>query len=437
MSQTSHQPHFYPLPPQDNEQPLRCPFAHRHQQDHDHDQEKQEPAVESACPYHPQEIGQDGMHDEMPPEHEELKKGYTGSTCPFLETNDVGDNEEEETVSGEMTVPTEHESDCILRNDAQPSIIETVYHTLPPLTATPQNAKEARQRMDQVINAQREAQCAIHRATEQIIVAQNNLNNAEIQKMAADELIRTNTEELADLLLQEDTPWNKMYRKLVEYKIKHGHCDVKRLFTKEEKVAFPELAELSQFVGKVRRKSQDHLERIEPYKIAVLNRLEFDWAPRDNAWMQNYEKVKAYMIENPGKLPQRRKSELGVWANGQIIEYNKFMVNNPKAYITQKKIDMLNRINFPWDRTQNTWLERFQSLQQFHSKNNHCRVSKTFENQVLYRWVTKERMKYRNYLAKQKPCQSDEQWNLLKTIGFMEGSKIPVVAKKRRMDYED
>jgi len=423
--------------PQEIEQQLQCPYAHRHQlQDHHHKEQSKEVSA-ATCPYRPQDYNQEEMHDEMPPEHEELKKGYSGNTCPFLETNtDTADNEEEAvqiSVLSGILLP---------ENDAEPNVVQTISRDPPTSLLTihaPQNAIEARQRMDQVIEAQREAQRAIDRAKEEIVLAQKNLIHAEAHKVSADEVLVANTEELTDLLLQEYSQWNSMYQTLVEYKAKHGHCDVKRQLTKEEKEAFPELAALSLFVGKIRsegRKPQGHPERIEPYRIVALNRIGFDWAPRDNAWIQNYEKVKAYLEENPGKLPQRRKSELGVWANGQIIEYNKFMAGNTKAYITQKKIDMLNDINFPWDRTQNTWMERFQSLQKFHAKYGHCRLTKTYEDQVLYRWVTKERMKYRNHIANQKPCQTAEQWNLLKDIGLMEGSKIPVVAKKRKLDED-
>lgn len=426
------------------DQPLQCPYAHRHQLPHQQELEQDKGAPAASCPYRPQDINQEEMHDEMPPEHEELKKGYFGKTCPFLELNtDTADNEEEEV---QISVPS---GMFLPANDAEPNVVQIIRRD-PPTSLlamhAPQNAVEARLRMDQVIEAQREAHRAVDRANEEIVFAQNNLIHAQAHRLSADKVLVANTEELTDLLLQEYSQWNGMYRTLVEYKVKHGHCDVKRQLTKEEKEAFPDLAALSQFVGKIRsegRKPQGHPERIEPYRIVALNRIGFDWAPRDNAWIQNYEKVQAYLEENPGKLPQRRKSELGVWANGQIIEYNKFMAGNTKAYITQKKIDMLNEINFPWDRTQNTWIERFQSLQKFHAKYGHCRLTKTYEDKVLYRWVTKERMKYRNHISNQKPCQTDEQWNLLKDIGLMEGSKIPVVAKnpvmakKRKFDEDD
>jgi Helicase associated domain. len=86
---------------------------------------------------------------------------------------------------------------------------------------------------------------------------------------------------------------------------------------------------------------------------------------------------------------------------------------------------------------QNTWLERYQALKEFHSKYGHCRVTKTYEDQVLYRWVTKERMKYRNYLAGEKPCQTTEQWTLLEKLDFMEGNKISVVPKNENWTWKD
>jgi hypothetical protein len=468
------------------------------------------------------------IHDEiMPPEHEELKKGYAGKTCPFLESTGLGDHDEEgdEDVNqdeiemkghdGSLFHPTAigspfgHDKLLVLGQQQQlhhgreeamnhcpfhrissssssggggglslngpketiqnlqsstatnildispmtknsKSNLLSSSQPLPPQPPPPQTAAQARRQMDDILSEQKKAQEAIHQCQQRLIQAQQDLDRAMMQKSALDQMAMESAEAWTDLLLQDgdsnnnnhkkNSKWNEMYRKLEEYKAQHGHCDVKRQLTKREKEMDPDLAALSQWVGKIRnegRKAESDSERMmEPYKVVALNRLGFDWAPRDNAWMQNYERVKVYLEKNPGRLPQRRKSELGVWANGQIIEYNKFMAGNSKAYITQHKIDLLNKINFPWDRMQNTWMERYQALKEFHSKYGHCRVTKTNEDQVLYRWVTKERMKYRNYLAGEKPCQTSEQWKLLEKLDFMEGNKIPVVAKKRKLDVD-
>ena len=143
----------------------------------------------------------------------------------------------------------------------------------------------------------------------------------------------------------------------------------------------------------------------------------------EKAW-EYYEKIRDYIQQNPGKLPQRRKDPLGTWCNGQIVEYNKFISGDKKAYITQKKIDLLNAIGFVWDRASNTWSQRYENLKEFHAIHGHCRLPKNYKDQVLYRWVTKERIKYRNNSKKVKPCHTEEQNNLLDSIGFMDGNRI-------------
>ena len=402
----------------------------------------------------------------MPAEHQALAAGYQGSTCPFLDNTGTAMNENDDanhnhqTTEMQMHDDDQHEANEIdvhggfqdgniiqitQMHDAQQITqmqMEIRGQPQNPLTAEisqqmPQTAAEARQRMDAIIEAQREAQYAVDQAKEQLLQAQNNLSQSEQHQKSVDEVVTISAEGLTHLLLQEDSNWNTMYQKLVDYRETQGNCDVKKSTTKEQRVGNPDLALLGQWVGRQRveaRRPPGHADKMEPYKIIALDRLAFDWSPRDNAWMQNYEKLKVYLEENPGKMPSRRGDMLGTWCNGQIVEFNKFMAGNPKAYITQKKIDLLNDVGFLWDRTSNTWLQRYQSLQAFHVKRGHCRLPKDDKDQVLYRWITKERIKYRNYLTKQKPRHTDEQWNLLKSIGFMDGDRIPDGTKKRKLE---
>jgi Helicase associated domain. len=424
---------------------LQCPFARRHDHHGQNQSTPEDPVatnmslpllgpapapdagpdpnpplaslLDDTCPL---ESNCQSIHDEIiPPEHEELKKGYAGKTCPFLEeSTGLGDQEEEEeeaeeaeemndqemikghvslfhsTISpsyrheqvlgqeeeenvGENNREAESMNRCpyhksssgnssqcgphdVMQN-LQPSImsnnsstfLETNHLPISNLLScpppAPQTAAQARRQMDDILSAQKKAQEEIHLCQQRLQKAQQDLDRAMMQQSSLDQMARDSAESWTDMLLQDDkknVKWNNMYRKLEAYKAKHGHCDVKRQLTKKEKEMDPDLAALSQWVGKNRNEGRkaaeeggDRSDRMEPYKIAALNRLGFDWAPRDNAWMQNYERVKAYLEKNPGKLPQRRKSELGVWANGQIIEYNKFMAGNSKAYITHQKID--------------------------------------------------------------------------------------------------
>ncbi|GFH60009.1 hypothetical protein CTEN210_16485 [Chaetoceros tenuissimus] len=501
MSDTKDTPTNHPpiTSTSSDQAPMRCPFAHQYQGQNSKSTSNSEiqlpPTITNhggKCPFAPnpcENIQDQDIPTEIPPEHEELKKGYTGTTCPFLETSMNVDEEEEEKqeeMEGESLAKvqnTEIPMDITSQQQEQQEIVQTTAQHVP-ITSFPHHGEghssshvtnshqatatmprgcpltAAQAKMEQAMALHQNAVSHEEKCQQLLLEAQRNLEQARLQKQNVERSVFQTAEECVDMLLLQDNPWNKMYRKLVEYKQQHGHCDVKRQLTKEEKKQYPDIALLGSWVGKNRsecgKKSKikqvgeltqeqsceyDDFSiekgKVEPYKIVALTRLGFDWAPRDRLWLENYEKVKAYLRENNGKLPQRRKSDLGVWANGQIIEYNKFTAGKP-AYISQKKIDLLNEIKFPWDRKENTWNERFEALEEFQQKYGHCRVTKTYEDQVLYRWVTKERIKYRNYLSEKKPCQTDEQFELLKEIGFMDGNKIPSSSnKKRKLDGND
>lgn len=459
-----HQHSFYDLA-QNEGAALRCPFAH-HQDSpkenvdvvdvdvgvaqHQHDEAidnnvNANEQRQGACNRHEHELPvyqqschhEEHMHDVMPPEHKALAAGYTGSTCPFLDHNSslTGDEEAETQTKIEpregagisadriTSTPQQHANAHPQKTTIREQPASCIAHT----TKTNVNSTKARQKMDTILSAQHQALHAIEQAKQQLVQAQTNLTLAQKQKESVDSILTSTTQDLTDSLLQEDSPWNSMYKQLMEFKRQYEHCDVKRHWSKEEKIKNPDLAMLGAWVGKTRQEGRRPLNdphRLEPYKIVALQRLGFDWAPRDNAWMQNYEKIRDYIQQNPGKLPQRRKDPLGTWCNGQIVEYNKFISGDKKAYITQKKIDLLNAIGFVWDRASNTWSQRYENLKEFHAIHGHCRLPKNYKDQVLYRWVTKERIKYRNNSKKVKPCHTEEQNNLLDSIGFMDGNRI-------------
>lgn len=96
------------------------------------------------------------------------------------------------------------------------------------------------------------------------------------------------------------------------------------------------------------RRPYHHPDRIEPYKVIALNRLGFDWEPRENYWMEMFEHLKRYLEQNNGKMPPRminnQRYPLGQWCDTQLENYRQFQKGSNKAYITQEKIDLLNNI---------------------------------------------------------------------------------------------
>ena len=86
----------------------------------------------------------------------------------------------------------------------------------------------ARQEMNAILKQQTDADCSVKQAEEVLQHAKNNLEAAKRNKVLADERVCTAAEELTDGLLKENTRWNKMYAKLVDFKKREGHCDVLR-----------------------------------------------------------------------------------------------------------------------------------------------------------------------------------------------------------------
>ena len=96
------------------------------------------------------------------------------------------------------------------------------------------------------------------------------------------------------------------------------------------------------------RRPIGHPDRIEPYKVIALDRIGFDWQPRENYWMDMYQQLKLYLQQNNGKMPSRcingQKNPLGQWCETQVENYRQFNKGEKKAYISEEKISMLNDI---------------------------------------------------------------------------------------------
>ena len=311
-------------------------------------------------------------------------------------------------------------------------------------TSTLDAITAARHEMNKLLNEQRKAEKAVQEAEIQLQNAQKKLSSCEARRNEIQKAMDLSAEKLTDSLLQVKSSWNEMYHRLVEYKKKHGNCDVKRTLLPHEKEAFPDLIPLGKWIGKNRLEARkirsleeegghhNHPDRMEPYKIVALNRIGFDFDPRENYWMENYEKLKEYMVEHGrGSIPTRRGSALGQWCYGQVSAYNKFINDNP-SYITQKKIDLLNEIGFVWDKHSNNWFKKYDSLKEFYNVHGHCRVPSCHPDQSLYRWISKETIKYRNFVQSKKPCQTQRQFELLQELNFMTGKSLETKPRKKR-----
>mmetsp|Transcript_3431 Transcript_3431/g.7556 ORF Transcript_3431/g.7556 Transcript_3431/m.7556 type:complete len:372 (+) Transcript_3431:302-1417(+) len=258
-----------------------------------------------------------------------------------------------------------------------------------------------------------------------------------------DERVNANTESSTKELLNEKSRWNEMYERLAEYKQEHGHCHVMRnpkrnksVGRKTDSSEKANLQSLGTWVGQVRldaRRPVGHPGRLEPYKIVALDRLGFDWEPRENYWLDMYEQLTLYLKQN-GKMPPRfihnQKFALGQWCDTQLDNYRKFNSGKKGAYITQEKIDMLNDVGFVWDKRGHMWKENYERLKEFNAEFGHCNAtaSNNGGDKSFGTWVTKQKRKYGNWKRGETKSQelslTDKQAELMNEIGFDESVEV-------------
>ena len=53
------------------------------------------------------------------------------------------------------------------------------------------------------------------------------------------------------------------------------------------------------------KRSPNDAKRLQPYQIDALERIGFNWNPRENYWNEMFEQLKVYLKNNGGKMPPR------------------------------------------------------------------------------------------------------------------------------------
>lgn len=193
--------------------------------------------------------------------------------------------------------------------------------------------------------------------------------------------------------------WFERYGQLVAYKQKHGNCDMPARWNENQKLAT--------WVVNQRVMQRDGV--LEPEKVELLNRLSFNWNPRETNWRGAYlELVKFQKRFGHCRVPQNWKenNSLAHWVKTQRLDY-------AKGELHGDRIALLEKIGFEWKVGIGTWDERFADLCAFKERFGHTRVKvKWPENPLLGAWVVSQRYKRR------KNELGDEYVERLNAIGF-------------------
>lgn len=176
-----------------------------------------------------------------------------------------------------------------------------------------------------------------------------------------------------------DGRWHKRYEELRDYYLRFGSSSVPKGKIVNGK-------DLGQWVYEQRKLYRKN--RLESYKVELLNNLNFEWNPLEDQWFVTYEKLKAF-VGSTGRLPLRKDDEfLYQWMYDQ----------RKRVALSDERISLLRELNVLGCESKKE--QRFQmmlsKLREFKLQNGHCIVPQdegTGEQFQLGNWATQMRLR--------------------------------------------
>jgi len=196
-------------------------------------------------------------------------------------------------------------------------------------------------------------------------------------------------------------PWETRFHELVQYKAKHGDCDIS---TKKGKLG--KWVDKQRAVYKAGSLAQDRIDRLEG--------IGFRWTlhgVKEEAWATRFHELVQYKAEH-GDCCVSRKRKLGLWVDRQRVVYK-------AGSLAQDRIDRLSGIGFDWapprgssriDSKVVPWETRLNELVQYKLNHGDCDVPRSWGQLGI--WVNAQRNKYK------KDNLSQDRIDRLNGIGF-------------------
>jgi len=188
--------------------------------------------------------------------------------------------------------------------------------------------------------------------------AKRRYTQAQYQVEEADVRLYEANHNISEIELKLPGQWNYMYKCLLDYKDRNGHCNV------------------SQDIVSTRTRKRD----------------------TDTKEEQDFK-------------------ALARWVGNQRVYFKKHQ-NGYKTKLNQHRIDALDRLCFIWDLKGAKWRLRYDELLQFQKESDHCRVPTSYSAE-LSKWVVAQRYLWRRKKeGKDLPHLTPEREEMLKDIDF-------------------
>ena len=176
--------------------------------------------------------------------------------------------------------------------------------------------------------------------------------------------------------------WERMFALLLEYKHRHGDCNVP--------ARWPENSRLAAWVDVQRRfKKTGKLNR---ERIRRLEEIGFAWDPFEAYWEQMFARLVDFKRQKGDcNVPHAAQdySELSGWVDRQRQA-------RKKGSLEHERCRRLEEIGFIWSPYEAFWDEMFAALVGYREKHGDCNVTQTYaEDPKLGTWVTNQRRRQR------------------------------------------
>eukprot|EP00980_Cylindrotheca_fusiformis_P007464 scaffold1538_cov109-Cylindrotheca_fusiformis.AAC.6 len=207
--------------------------------------------------------------------------------------------------------------------------------------------------------------------------------------------------------MTRDHIWESRFQELVDWKNKHGHCEVPQ-----------KNGSLGRWVH--RQRENKHKNNLSLDRETKLNELGFVWRQKTSrptdTWDERYDQLVDYKNEHGDcNVPQSYEEipGLGRWVNRQRTA-------KAKSELDPERISKLKSLGFSFNTKNFLWEARFRELVDFKNKTGHCDVPYGWnENKELSKWVQKQRYLYTLKTRGSKSNLTDEREEKLRALGFV------------------
>ncbi|CAJ1945512.1 unnamed protein product [Cylindrotheca closterium] len=148
----------------------------------------------------------------------------------------------------------------------------------------------------------------------------------------------------------QDQQWNGMFQKLVQYRLKHGHCSVPHSYQEDRMLARWVKRQRYQHT---KLKAKDPSSTMTARRIQQLESIGFVWHSHESAWQTKLNELKAFKQRtghcNVPSDHSKNSSSLPAWIRCQRRQYLLWR-SGYSSTMTEKRYELLKALGFNFEK---------------------------------------------------------------------------------------